>query len=68
MITMSSSYEPTNATADQRGHNGTSQTVAKAVCHVGRERRPTPSPSSPRASAGTGAFRRAKSSITFELA
>jgi hypothetical protein len=68
MIIMSSSYEPTNATV---GHAATAApirpcprpwaTFAAGVAVM-------PRPSSHRASAGTGTFRRAQSSMTIELA
>jgi hypothetical protein len=52
-----------------RRHRRAHRPVPEAVRHVGRERRrDTQAPSRHRASAGTGAFRRAESSITIELA
>jgi hypothetical protein len=51
-----------------RGHRGTRQAIAQAVCHVGRKRCGDPSLSSHLARAGTGAFRRAESSVTIEVA
>jgi hypothetical protein len=42
--------------------------VAKAVRHVSRDVAAMLTPSSHRARAGTGTFRRAESSITIELA
>jgi hypothetical protein len=68
MIIMSSSYEPTSATA---GHAATAAPIRPcpspwAMFAVSVAVMPTPS--SQRARAGTGALRRAQSSITIELA
>ena len=68
MIIISSSYDPTSATA---GHAATAAPVRpwpRPCAAFAAGVAPIPSPSSHLAGAGTGTFRRAESSSTIELA
>jgi len=68
IIIMSSSYEPTNATAGHAAAAAPIRPCPRPWARFAVSVAVIPMPRSHRAKAGTGALRRAQSSITIELA